>query len=94
MPVDMCTHLWILEVLEYVYYGTQHVIVCVSCMCARVLSWASCASCACVGWRLGAWEREQETALIFNRDDKKPQGVWPVWDLPSSRQGIDKIIVE
>lgn len=37
---------------------------------------------------------KSESALVFNRDDKKPQGVWPVWDLPTSRQGIDKVIVE
>jgi len=37
---------------------------------------------------------KSESALRFPRDDKKSEAIWPAFDLPNTRQGIDKIIVD
>jgi hypothetical protein len=37
---------------------------------------------------------QSEASFFFYRDDKKQGSVWPAYDLPSSRQGIDSIVVK
>ena len=37
---------------------------------------------------------QSEASFFFYRDDKKQGAVWPAYDLPSSRQGIDSIVVK
>ena len=37
---------------------------------------------------------QAESALRFPRDDKKQETIWPAFDLPTTRQGIDTIIVK
>jgi superfamily I DNA/RNA helicase len=37
---------------------------------------------------------QSEASFFFYRDDKKQGSVWPAYDLPSSRQGIDSIVVD
>jgi len=43
--------------------------------------------------RGAGWYWLQEP-LRFPRDDKKMATVWPAYNLPTTRQGIDKIVVQ